>query len=81
MELILITTGFYDVSRKVNFTKKLKVTLGSKAEKQNSILDLLQRYSTIKWYIDGPKTPVGISAGIAGPSSLLYLNIAGSRST
>ncbi len=59
------------ITKIVRFTKKIKVTLGSKAEWNDSSLDLLLRESTIKWYTDGSKTTEGIGAGVAGPSTKL----------
>ena len=44
------------ITKMVNFTRKFKVTLGSKTEWNDSTLDLLLRDSTIKWYTDGSKT-------------------------
>ncbi len=43
------------VTKRVNFTKKFKVTLGSKADWSDSTLDQLLRGTTIQWYTDGSK--------------------------
>ncbi len=61
------------ITKRVNFTKKFKVTLGSKANWSDSTLDQLLRGSTIQWYTDGSKTPEGIGAGIAGPHTKLSI--------
>ncbi|XP_069964799.1 uncharacterized protein [Bactrocera oleae] len=63
------------VTKRVNFTKKFKVTLGSKADWSDSTLDQLLRGSTIQWYTDGSKTPEGIGAGIAGPHTKLSIHM------
>ncbi len=44
------------ITKAVNFIRKFRVTLGSKAEWNDSTLDLLLRNSTIKWYTDASKT-------------------------
>lgn len=50
----------------VNYTRKFKVTLGSKTEWNNSLLDLLLRDSAVKWYTDDSKTErtEGIAVGV-----------------
>ncbi|XP_049304030.1 uncharacterized protein LOC125776332 [Bactrocera dorsalis] len=61
------------ITKTVNFTRKFKVTLGSKNEWNDSTLELLLRDSTLKWYTDGSKTSEGIGAGIAGPRTRLSI--------
>ncbi|XP_049316943.1 uncharacterized protein LOC125779713 [Bactrocera dorsalis] len=58
------------ISKKVNFTKKFKITLGSKAEWSDSALELLLWDSSIT---DGSKTGEGIGAGVAGPRTRLSI--------
>ncbi|XP_050335810.1 uncharacterized protein LOC126762809 [Bactrocera neohumeralis] len=60
-------------TKKVNFKKHFKVTLGSKKEWNDSTLERLLEDSTIQWYTDGSKTPEGIGAGIAGPRTKLSI--------
>nr|AMS38365.1 hypothetical protein [Bactrocera tryoni] len=60
-------------TKTVNFTKKFKVTLGSKDEWNDSTLELMLRNSTLRWYTDGSKTSEGIGAGIAGPRTKLSI--------
>ncbi len=61
------------ITKVVSFTKKFKVTLGSKAKWNDSSLDLLLRESTIKCYTDCSKSSEGIGAGVAGPSTKLSI--------
>ncbi|XP_050339722.1 uncharacterized protein LOC126766064 [Bactrocera neohumeralis] len=61
------------INKKLNFTKKFKITLGSKAEWSDSAFELLLRDSSIRWYTDGSKTSEGIGAGVAGPRTKLSI--------
>ncbi|XP_018798969.1 PREDICTED: uncharacterized protein LOC108975122 [Bactrocera latifrons] len=60
-------------TKKINFKKNFKVTLGSKTVWSDSALERLLEDSTIQWYTDGSKTPEGIGAGIAGPRTKLSI--------
>ncbi|XP_069964561.1 uncharacterized protein [Bactrocera oleae] len=55
------------ITKAVSCNRKVKDTLASKEEWNDSTLDLLLMDSTIKWYIDGLKTAEGMCAGVAGP--------------
>uniref|UniRef100_A0A0K8UJZ2 RNase H type-1 domain-containing protein n=1 Tax=Bactrocera latifrons TaxID=174628 RepID=A0A0K8UJZ2_BACLA len=61
------------ITKKLNFTKKFKITLGNKADWSDSALELLLRDSSIRWYTDGSKTSEGIGAGVAGPRAKLSI--------
>ncbi|XP_069962571.1 uncharacterized protein [Bactrocera oleae] len=61
------------ITKAVSFTRKFRVTFGSKVEWNDSTLDLLLTNSTIKWYTDSSKTAEGIGAGVAGPRTKLFI--------
>lgn len=61
------------ITKRLNFTKKCKATLDSKAEWSKFMLDLLLSDSSIKWYNEGLKMSEGNGISIVGPCTKISI--------